>query len=39
MLALNEKMMDFDENLKITIVTKQKTFSNDVSNGKVLTIK
>ncbi len=39
MLALNEKVMDFDENLKITIIPKQKTFPNDVSNGKVLLLK
>lgn len=38
MLDLNEKVMDFGENLKITIPLKRKTFPNETSNGKVLTI-
>jgi len=39
MLDLNEKVMDFGENLKITIVLKRKTFPNDDSNGKVLILQ
>lgn len=39
MLDLNEKVMDFDENLKITLELKQKTFPIDTSNGKVLILK
>ena len=39
MLDLNEKVMDFGENLKIAIESKQKTFPNETSNGKALTLK
>jgi hypothetical protein len=39
MLDLNEKVMDFGENLKIALELKQKTFANDTSNGKVLLLK
>jgi hypothetical protein len=39
MLDLNEKVMDFDKNLKITFLLKQKTFPNETTNGKVLLLK